>query len=206
LAIHWSIGRVCCRHDARLDWVGVIAITTKYALLIASLLLCCGRAFAQSVDSDPAAIIELGAAAGQSLTGGGASFGPDVAVEVTPIENWLEIEAGVTPLFGHDSTEWDTDLLFKKPWTLSHKVEFMAGVGPEWIHTTERGTTTDAAGIEVAADFMFWPSGKHKFGWFLEPAYDYSFGPGHEQSIGISGGLLIGVGTRHTKTKTAAAR
>jgi len=74
----------------------------------------------------------------------------------------------------------------------------MAGAGPEWIHTTEQGTTTNAAGVEVAADFMFWPSGKHKFGWFLEPAYDYSFGRGHEQSVGISGGLLIGIGTRRT--------
>ena len=173
------------------------------SVLIASLVLCSGSAFAQSVDSDPAAIIELGAAPSQSLAGGGASFGPDFAVEFTPIENWLEIEAGVTPLFGRHSTEWDTDLLFKKPWTLSDKVEFMAGVGPEWIHTSEQGRTTDAPGIEVAGDFMFWPSGKHRFGWFLEPAYDYSFGRGHEQSVGISGGLLIGIGTRRTKAKTS---
>jgi hypothetical protein len=177
---------------------------TKYALIV-SLLLCSGNAFAQSVDSDPAAIIELGAAAGQSLTCGGANFGPDVAVEVTPIDNWLEIEMGVTPLFSRNSTEWDTDLLFKKPWTLSDKVEFMAGAGPLWIHTSEHGMTTDAPGVEVVADFMFWPSGKHKFGWFLEPSYDYSFGRGHEQSVGISGGLLIGIGTRRTKTKTSTS-
>jgi len=175
----------------------------KHALLVASLLFCSRNAFAQSVDSDPAAIIELGAAAGQSLTGDGANGGLDVAVEVTPIENWLEIEAGVAPLFGHRSTEWDTDLLFKKPWTLSDKAEFMAGVGPEWVHVHEHGMTTNSLGIEVAADFMFWPSGKHRFGWFLEPVYDYSFGRGHEQSVGISGGLLIGIGTRRTKAKTS---
>src|SRR5580704_2033655 len=176
---------------------------TKYAL-IGLLLLFSANAFAQSDDSDPAAIIEIGAAPNQSLTGGGTSFGPDLAVEVTPIDNWLEIEAGVTPLFNRDSTEWDTDLLFKKPWTLSDKVEFMAGAGPEWIHTSEHGLTTNAPGVEVAADFMFWPSiGKHKFGWFLEPAYDYSFGRGHEQSVGISVGLLIGIGSRRTKIKTS---
>lgn len=28
--------------------------------------------------------------------------------------------------------EWDTDFLFKKPWTISKKLEFMAGIGPEW--------------------------------------------------------------------------
>jgi hypothetical protein len=46
---------------------------------------------------------------------------------------------------------------------------------------------------EIAGDFMFWPTGKHRFGWFLEPAYDYSFAGGHQQSIGTSGGLLIGI-------------
>jgi len=171
---------------------------TKY-VLVASLLFYAGNAFAQSADRDPDAIIELGAAASRSLTGGGASFGPNVAIEVTPVENWLEIEAGVTPLFGHNSTEWDTDVLFKKPWTLSSKTEFMVGVGPEWIHTKELGRTTDSPGFEVAADFMFWHSAKHRFGLYLEPGYDYSFGRGHEQSLGISGGLLIGIGTRHTK-------
>jgi hypothetical protein len=174
----------------------------KCALLMC-LLLFSGNAFAQSVDRDPAAIIELGAAAGRSLRDGGSSFGPTVAVEVTPRENWLELEAGITPLFSRHSTELDIDLLFKKPWALSDKVEFMAGAGPEWIHTSEQGKTTDSLGAQVALDFMFWPSGKHKFGWYLEPAYEYSFGRGHEQSVGITGGLLIGIGTRHTKAKTS---
>jgi hypothetical protein len=167
---------------------------TKSALL-GCLFLYAASASAQSAgaDKDPAAIVELGGAAGLSLKDGGSSFGPDVAVEVTPIENWLELEAGATPLFGHRSTEWDVDLLFKKPWTLSHKAEFMAGVGPEWIHTREFGASTNSIGAEAAADFMFWPSGKHTFGWYLEPAYDYNFGRGHEQSIGISGGLLIAI-------------
>jgi hypothetical protein len=46
---------------------------------------------------------------------------------------------------------------------------------------------------EIAGDFMFWPTGKHRFGWYLEPAYDYSFAGGHQQSIGMSAGLLIGI-------------
>jgi hypothetical protein len=113
--------------------------------------------------------------------------------EVTPIENGLELEAGVTPLFTRHSTEWDADLLFKKPWTLSRKAEFMLGVGPEWVHTSQRGTTMNSFAVEAVLDFMFWPSGKHRFGWYLEPSYDYNFGRGHEQSIGISGGLLIAI-------------
>ena len=35
-----------------------------------------------------------------NLKDGGSSSGPNIAAEVTPIENWLELEAGVTPLFG----------------------------------------------------------------------------------------------------------
>jgi hypothetical protein len=162
-------------------------------VFIASLFLCSGNAFAQSVDKEPAAVVELGGAAGWSLKGGGLSFGPTVAVEVTPIENWLELEGGVARLFGRHSTEWDTDLLFKKPWTLSHKAEFMFGVGPEWIHTRANSVTTNSVAGEVVLDFMFWPSGKHRFGWYLEPGYEYDFGRGHEQSVGISGGLLIAI-------------
>src|SRR5580692_6749227 len=160
---------------------------------IASLFLCWGSAFAQSAGDEPAAIVELGGAASWNLDGG-SSFGPDIAVEVTPIENWLELEAGTTPLFRHHSTEWDIDLLFKKPWTLSKKAEFMAGIGPEWVHATKYGVTTNSVSGEAVADFMFWPSsGKHRFGWYLEPGYDYNFGRGHDQSFGVSGGLLIAI-------------
>jgi hypothetical protein len=168
------------------------------SLLFISLFFCPRNVSAQSVNKDPEpeAIVELGGAVGQDLKGGGSSFGGDLAVEFTPIENWLEIEAGTTPLFRHHSTEWDTDLLFKKPWTLSERVEFMIGVGPEWIHTRAYGLTTNAVGGEVVLDFMFWPSSKHRFGWFLEPGYDYSFARGHERSVGMSGGLLIAISRR----------
>jgi hypothetical protein len=152
---------------------------------------CFGRAQDASEDKDPAAILEIGAATSWNATGGAASFAPNFAVETTPIENWLELEAGVSPFFTHSSTEWDMDLLFKKPWTLSRKAEFMLGVGPEWVHLRRNLTTTNTVSGEVAGDFMFWPARKRHFGWFLEPAYDYSFAGGHQQSIGLTGGLLI---------------
>ena len=165
----------------------------KTTILIAFLFLCVGNAFAQSVDKEPAAVAELGGAADFSVKNAGSSFGPTVAVEITPIENWLELEAGVTPLFTRHSTEWDADLLFKKPWTLSKKAEFMLGVGPEWVHATKYGMTTNSVSGEGVLDFMFWPSAKHRFGWYLEPGYEYNFGRGREQSFGISGGLLIAI-------------
>jgi hypothetical protein len=166
------------------------------SVLVAALFLCSGNAFAQSVDKEAkesVAVLELGGADESSLTESNSSFGPTVAVEVTPIEKWLELEAGVTPLFRRHSTEWSTDLLFKKPWTLSPKIEFMLGIGPEWIHTNAYGKKMNSAGVEVAPDFMFWTSKKHRLGWYLEPSYDYKFGPGHEHSLGVSGGLLIAI-------------
>jgi hypothetical protein len=169
-------------------------VSATNLLLLGASFLCSEMAFAQPVDKDPLAIVELGGAAAWSLKNGGSSFGADAAVEVTPIENWLELEAGVTPLFSrHHSTEWNADLLFKKPWTLSKKAELMAGVGPEWVHTREPGMRANSIAGEAALDVMFWPSGEHKFGWFLEPAYDYNFARGHERSCGISGGLLIAI-------------
>jgi hypothetical protein len=145
---------------------------------------------AQAEDSEPSAIIELGGATSWGLKGGSA-YGPTVAVETTPIPDVLELEGGVTSLFSRGQTEWDADFLFKKPWTLSDTVEVMAGIGPEWAHTVTRSGTSDTLAAEAALDFMFWPWPARKYGLYLEPAYDYGFGHGHEQSLGVSAGLLI---------------
>lgn len=171
-------------------------------LVVGSLLLCEGHAFAedvnvnQDVNTEPVAIVEVGAVPSRNLKDQSSSLGPTIAVEVEPIEKWLELEAGVTPSFGRHSTEWATDLVFKKPWKLSPKVEFMAGIGPEWIRTRESGMTRNSVGGEAVLDFMFWPSRKRKFGWYLEPGYEYNFGRGHERSIGIAIGLLIAINKR----------
>jgi hypothetical protein len=165
---------------------------TPKSIAIAAALLFSASALAQPAGKEPVAIAELGGNAGWDFHGGW-SFGPTAAVEVTPIEDWLEIEAGVTPAFSRHAREWDTDLLFKKPWTLSRKVEFMFGLGPEWVHARENGVTTNSIAGEAALDFMFWPCAKRRFGWYLEPAYDYSFGRGHERSLGMSAGLLIAI-------------
>jgi len=104
----------------------VNSVNSAKPILLAFSLFCAGNAIAQEVEKEPTAIVELGGATDWSITEGGSSFGPTVAVEVTPIENWLELEAGVTPLFRRHSTEWDIDLLFKKPWTLSKKADSTA--------------------------------------------------------------------------------
>jgi len=175
------------------DWSWSSMRTAKLVVLVA--LLMAGRAVGQVEEKEPAAILEIGGAGEWALTHGTPSYGPNVAVEFTPIKEWLEIEAGTTPFFSRGQTEWDTDLLFKKPYTLSQTTEFMAGVGPEWAHTSTHtsgdGNSANSIGGEAALDFMFWPWPKRRFGWYMEPSYGYNFGSGHEQSISISVGLLI---------------
>jgi hypothetical protein len=186
-------------------------VVTRAFIFVAasSLLFLCLPAFGQSAvgkqpvnrlqaqtakePEEPVAILEVGAATSWNIKGGAATFAPNLAAEITPIEGWLELEAGVSPFYTRKSTEWDTDLLFKKPWTLSRKSEFMMGVGPQWTYLKQNGKTANSIAGEVAGDFMFWPTGRHRFGWFLEPAYDYSFAGGHTQSVGMSAGLLIGI-------------
>jgi hypothetical protein len=155
----------------------------KLLLIVAPLLFV---ANAQAEDKEPTAIVELGAGAEWGVPGA-SSVGPSAAIEFTPIKDWLEIEGGVGPKFQGGLTEWDTDLLFKKPFTLSDQVEFMVGVGPQWTFSPEG---TKIAG-EFALDFMFWPTSDRRYGWFLEPTYSYSFSRGHEQSLGATVGLLI---------------
>jgi hypothetical protein len=170
---------------------GTVRRQMRILLLIGAPLLFAANVQAQDVqaqEKEPSAIVEIGGAGEWGLPGS-FSFGPSAAVEFTPIRNWLEIEGGVSTLFGGGKTEWSTDLLFKKPFTLSDQVEFMVGVGPEWTFSRDG---TKIAG-EVAADFMFWPTPDRRYGWFVEPSYSYSFSQGHELSLSVSVGLLIAI-------------
>jgi hypothetical protein len=175
---HRGLARVCAHRRILLGFTAAL------------LLLFTGTASAE--EKEPFAVVELGAAGEWGLPNGGSSFGPTAAVEFTPVKNWLEVEAGVTPLFSRGQTEWDTDFLFKKPFDLSPTIEFEPGIGPAWVHTIGSGRTTDSVAGEVVFDLMFWPTRDRKLGWLLEPSYSYDFGKG-QQSLGVSVGLLFGI-------------
>jgi hypothetical protein len=142
-------------------------------------------------EKEPSAVIELGAATERSIKDGTSGGGPSVSVEFPVIKDWLEIETGISPLFRQGQAEWQADLLFKKPFTINEHVEFMIGVGPQLSYTTPGGGTQIAS--EFALEWMFWPTKDRKFGWFVEPAYSYSFNRGHEQAIGVTTGLTIAI-------------
>ena len=139
-------------------------------------------------DKEPSAILEIGGASEWSLENGAASLGPSIAVEVEPIKEWLELEAGLTPLLSKgNSPEWSADLPFKKPFALSKSMELMIGAGPARSYTNRARKIA----AEFALDPMVWPWPDRKLGWFVEPTYSYSFSKGHEQAAALSVGLLI---------------
>jgi hypothetical protein len=144
-------------------------------------------------DGEPLAIGEIGGAMNCNVKGFAPSGGPTLAVEFTPIREWLEIEVGGTESYSQGVSELSFDLLFKKPYTISQTLEFMAGVGPEFSSLRSKGRTSNVWGGEFALDFMYWPFKRRMFGFYAEPAYDYSFSAGNEQSIGVSGGLLVSI-------------
>ena len=148
------------------------------------LLLCIQAAHAE--EKEPFAVVELGGAAQWGLTNGSPSFGPSAAVEFEPIKNLLVIEAGLTPLFdnrGH--SDWDFDLLFRHSFEVSKTVEFEPGIGPTV-------SSSGQFGAQASFEFMIWPWQERKFGWFVDPSYGVSFAPGHQQSLGLTLGIIIG--------------
>jgi hypothetical protein len=141
-------------------------------------------------DDDHRAVLEIGLAGERGVSGSSSSVGGTLAVEFTPIENWLELESGVTALRGAGHNELTVDLLFKKPWRLSATSEFMAGVGPEISHQSGANAGTSLA-TEIVADWMFWP--KKNVGWYFEPSYSFTAFSGGERSVGFAAGVIIGV-------------
>jgi hypothetical protein len=152
---------------------------------------CASPALGQdSADVDHSAVLELGAAGEWGLKGNSSNFGGTLAMETTPIEHWLELEFGATALATSGQTELSADFLFKKPYRLSRTSEFMMGVGPELVRKFNGDGQGTSLGWEAVLDFMFWPT--NNIGWYLEPGYDLVPSRGDEQSLGITGGLIIG--------------
>jgi hypothetical protein len=143
----------------------------------------------QPPDEDHVIVFELGGT-GEWSRAEGFHPGGTFAFEVTPIENWLELEIGFSAIRENGGTEIPIDVLFKKPWRLSRAVEFMAGVGPELVRATGPDPGT-FGGVNAVLDFMFWP--RKNIGWYVEPGYELTFRDGTtHQGLGMDIGLIVG--------------
>jgi hypothetical protein len=141
-------------------------------------------------DEEHSIVYELGWAGDYSHAEGFHAKGATFAFEVTPVPDRLELEVGVTAIRAKGVTETSIDLLFKKPWTISKHIEFMAGIGPEAIHATgaEAGTFW---GLSVVGDLMFWPT--KNVGLYVEPGYEAAFRAGTtRQGFAMAAGLIVG--------------
>jgi hypothetical protein len=164
------------------------AATLLLALCLLVVLALCRLLPAVGQEIDHAAVFELGGALARDTKGPSPwQGGGTVAVELTPIERWLEIEIGAAALRGQNGTELSADFLLKKPFRLSARSEFMIGLGPEVVRTAGGSTHL---GVEGALDLMFWP--RKNIGWYLEPGYEVVFGHTTSRAVNLTGGLLFG--------------
>jgi Bacterial SH3 domain len=134
-------------------------------------------------------ILELGTAGEWPLNGERPNFGGTIAVEFEPIENWLELEFGLSTLATAGHGDLSADLLFKKPFRLSPTVEFMIGAGPSFSRTLNGPDQGNSWSVEFALDWMFWPT--RDVGWFIEPTWSVNPRTG-QSSAAVSLGILIG--------------
>lgn len=160
--------------------------------LMAAVLLFAANARAEDNEKEASAELEIGSASEWGLAGGEASFGPSAALEFNAIKDRLEIEVGVAPLFDRGQTEWNTELIFKTPLISYGNIEVTLGMGPEWQHRSSGEEKTNSMSGETELDFQVWRPDR-KFGWFVQPSYGYSFSSDHEQSLGVTMGLLIAI-------------
>jgi hypothetical protein len=144
-------------------------------------------------ESDSIAELEIGAAGEWGLPNGEFGVGPSAAIEFTAVRDRLEIELGISPLFDRGETEWGTELIFKTPVASYDSMEVTFGLGPAWQYKIGDGEITNSLAGEAQFDFQFWQLPERKLGWFVEPSYGYSFAGNHEQSLGVTVGLLIAI-------------
>jgi hypothetical protein len=135
-------------------------------------------------EKEPFAVLQLGGAAAWNLPGG-SSFGPAASIEFQVIKN-VSVEPGLSLLFNNQGrVDWDFDVVVRRQFDLSETVEFEPGIGPAWGNS--------GFGATGSLEFMIWPWKDRKLGWFVDSTYTVSFAAGHQQSLGLTVGLLIAI-------------
>jgi hypothetical protein len=138
-----------------------------------------------------ALVLMLGGAAEKIVSEATSNVGPTASVEFLVIEDLLEIELGTQYLSSSYPHTLGGQILFKKPFEVTHNIELMVGAGPAITHATSGASPINQYGISFALDLMVWTS--KEMGWFISPEYNYGVGASSERSIGLSLGLMFGL-------------
>lgn len=132
----------------------------------------------------------LGAGAAAEIeTPAAVHFGAAAFLELEAIDEWLELELGAQILATAPGREASLDLLLKKPFRVTPRLEVMTGLGPTVIQTSGAGETRTAWGIGAAVDFMYWPAGR--VGFWAEPAYEIVLSGGLAQALSCTAGPML---------------
>ncbi len=116
-------------------------------------------------------------------------LGAAVFLELEAIDEWLELELGAQVLRTTPGREASLDLLLKKPFRVTPRLEVMTGLGPTVIQSSGAGETRTAWGVEAAVDFMYWPAGR--VGFWAEPAYEIVLSGGLAQAVSCTAGPML---------------
>jgi hypothetical protein len=168
-----------------------VDLSFRLSLVVTAFLLPGGLDAQTASGADHTVVIEIGSAGEWPLQGERPSYGGTLAAETTPIEHWLEVEAGATLLGMNHRREIAADFIVKKPFEISSTVELMAGVGPELSWTLTRGSPARSVATECALDLMIWPT--KNVGWYLEPTYDLTSFRASGRSLALAAGLIVGL-------------
>ena len=116
-------------------------------------------------------------------------FGATAFLELEAIDGWLELELGAQILATAPGREASLDLLLKKPFRVTPRLEVMTGLGPTVIQASGAGETRTSWGIEAAVDFMYWPVGR--LGLWAEPAYEIVLSGGFAHALACTAGPML---------------
>ena len=164
-----------------------MALDARVCLVLACLLV---PNQARAEEPERHYVFGLGGAFTLDTADRSAGWGGNAFFEMEAIEGWLEIEAGVSVVKVKTGGEVSSDLLFKKPFRLSRRLEIMIGLGPEIVQTFGAGAGLTYYGVEAAIDLMFWPS--QRFGVWVEPTYDLTFRDRASLGFGTTFGPMVG--------------
>ena len=161
-----------------------------WAFVLATLALQARAEEGSESEEERAVAVQIGPVGERNLKDKTSSAGATAAVEVTPMEDLLKIEAGATLLATPHRREMIASLLFKTPLWVSPDSEILMGAGPKASKALQ-DTRDTAFGFLANVEYAHWFN--KSIGWYAGPEYGVGVGKSKgEHTVGLSAGILLG--------------